>query len=474
MLTSSLGHVSVTEVDGTTFTGLYAADGSLNVYDATSDTVPNGLYHPCGAMNITITDGTTLTGRYANNGSLYVVIDSTQYGVYHSCGAMNITGITVSLAEELLGSETDGLAIVAEDMTLVIRDTTTPANAFSGDVNTKLTYTSPSTKYILNSSGVYEAGTTLRCEYDTSGNPLGIRIEETRTNVVLHNRDLTNAVWTKSNVTAAKDQVGIDGVTNSASSLTATAGNATCLQAITLASSARYQSTFIKRISGSGVIQMTMDNGTTWTAVTVTSSWTPVGIPTQTLANPTVGFRIVTSGDAIAIDMVMNENGAYRTSPIATTGVTVTRIVDDISLSGTLFPLSATQGILSIKTQYIASNVSVNCGVGLYGPNTQNLADFRATQMLVSSANVTQAVLVAGSLNTSMNRRSLSYATNDFAGTFNGGTVVTDVSGSTPVTLTILRLHIGSTAIPLNGHLNKLLYLPRNRASDAELQGFLA
>jgi len=161
----------------------------------------------------------------------------------------------------------------------------------------------------------------------------GLLIEEARTNVALWNRDLTNAAWTKSNATAAKDQTGPDGVANSASSLTATAGNATCLQAITLGSSVRYQSAYIKRITGSGVINMTMDNGTTWTAITVTSAWTAVEIPTQTLANPTVGFRIVTSGDAIAVDFVQNENSAFRTSPIATTTASATRAADDGALS---------------------------------------------------------------------------------------------------------------------------------------------
>ena len=163
MLTSSLGHVSVTEVDGTTFTGLYAADGSLNVYDATSDTVPNGLYHPCGAMNISITDGTTLTGRYANNGSLYVVIDSTQYGVYHSCGAMNITGIVVSNAVSVLSEYGPyGMVMDFTDASIAIDDVTDVLNYTSiGQVSggallgpgSKLTYSAPSAKLTEQADG---------------------------------------------------------------------------------------------------------------------------------------------------------------------------------------------------------------------------------------------------------------------------------------------------------------------------------
>ncbi len=190
---------------------------------------------------------------------------------------------------------------------------------------------SPATTYYPLADGTLTsfAANTLR-----RGN-CGALVEESRTNVVLHSRDLTNAAWTKTNCTAAKDQTGPDGTLNGASSLTATAGNATCLQSITLASSARWQSCYMKRLTGSGTIEMTMDNGSTWTAVSPTSSWGPVEIATQTLANPTVGFRIVTNGDAVAIDFVQNENdNLQRSSPIPTTTGSVTRSADDVQLTG--------------------------------------------------------------------------------------------------------------------------------------------
>lgn len=150
------------------------------------------------------------------------------------------------------------------------------------------------------------------------------------TNLTLWSRDLTNAAWTKSNVTAAKTATGVDGVSNSATTLTATAGNGTCLQAITSSSSARRTSAFVKRRTGSGTINMTHDNGTTWTAVTVTGSWTRVEIPSQTLANPTIGFRLVTSGDEIDVDIVQHETGAVVTGPIVTTSVTASRVVETV------------------------------------------------------------------------------------------------------------------------------------------------
>lgn len=163
---------------------------------------------------------------------------------------------------------------------------------------------------------------------------LGLLCEDARTNVVLWNRDLTNGVWTPTNITPLLDQTGPDGSVNSASSLLATAANATILQSITLASSARFQSAYVKRLTGSGTINMTMDNGATWTAITVTSNWTVVSVPTQTLANPVVGFQIVTSGDKIAVDFVQNEDGSFGSSPIPTTTTSATRASDTVTLAG--------------------------------------------------------------------------------------------------------------------------------------------
>lgn len=178
-------------------------------------------------------------------------------------------------------------------------------------------------------------GTLVQFSADTLRiTDLGLLMEPSRTNVVLWNRDLTNGAWTPTNITPLKDQTGPDGVANSASSLEATAGNGTILQSVTLASSARFQSAYVKRITGSGTVNMTMDNGATWTAITLTSSWTRVSIPTQTLANPTVGFRIVTSGDKIAVDFVQNEDGTDVSSPIPTTTTSAARAGEVLTCIG--------------------------------------------------------------------------------------------------------------------------------------------
>lgn len=192
----------------------------------------------------------------------------------------------------------------------------------------------------------------------------GVLLEDARTNVVLWSRDLTNAAWVKTNITPAKNQIGADGVANSASLLTATAGNGTALQAITLGSSARFQSAYVKRVTGSGTVNMTTDNGATWTAVTVTSAWTRVSIPTQTLANPTVGFRLVTNGDAIAVDFVQNENGTFPTSSIPTTTVAVARVADAWSFAFVQTAAMLSVAGLTLYDKIVATdNTIINSGL---------------------------------------------------------------------------------------------------------------
>lgn len=173
--------------------------------------------------------------------------------------------------------------------------------------------------------------------------PRGLLVESARTNLVLHNRDLTQSAWTKSNTTAAKTATGIDGVANSASTLTATATNGTVLQAVTVASAARTTSLYLKRRTGTGTVEITRNNGTNWTAVTSSinaTTWTRVTL-TSTLANPTVGIRLGTNGDAVDVDCAQDEAGSFATSPIVTGAATVARNADSVSMSATKLPFAA-------------------------------------------------------------------------------------------------------------------------------------
>ena len=160
----------------------------------------------------------------------------------------------------------------------------------------------------------------------------GFLSEAQATNYCLYSNDFSNAAWVKTTMTATFDAVGPAGKANMASTLTATAANATALQSITRSSALRISSLWVKRRTGSGVVNMTQDNGVTWTPITVTAGWTRVSIPSATAANPVVGIQIVTNADAIDVAYFQHEEGTYvfPTSEILTTSAATTRTADTL------------------------------------------------------------------------------------------------------------------------------------------------
>lgn len=170
---------------------------------------------------------------------------------------------------------------------------------------------------------------------------MGLWAENNATNYALQSRTLDNASWTKTNMTATRNQTGADNLANGACLLTATAGSstATCLQSITLASTQLIGSAHVRRSVGTGTVEMTIDNGATWRDITSqinSSRFTWIEIPAQTVTNPVFGFRLGTNGDAIIVDFTQLENVIdsvlAATTPIVTTTATQTRGSGSINL----------------------------------------------------------------------------------------------------------------------------------------------
>jgi len=179
-------------------------------------------------------------------------------------------------------------------------------------------------RFLDDGAPIVTANTANASLYVDAKGPFGYRSQLSETNSALHNRDCTDAVWVKTTMTPALDETGIDDVANSASSLLATGANATCLQGFTIVSTEQVTSFWLKRLVGSGTVNITLDNGVTWTAVTLTSRFKRFFV-TATLANPTIGIRIVTSGDKIAFDYSQLEAGSFPTSEIEVAASPVVR-----------------------------------------------------------------------------------------------------------------------------------------------------
>jgi hypothetical protein len=239
------------------------------------------------------------------------------------------------------------------------------------------TFTRATTAWTKLSSGLWAlvaSGTARSCYLGadtTVGAYGGYLSESARTNECLQARDFSNASWTKSSVSA---------------------------------SAARRFSVFMKRITGTGNIDLTLDNGTTWTTVSGSinsATFTRVAIG-QTVTNPTVGIRIVTSGDKVAVDMAQEEVGTFDTSPIPTTTTSVTRNADVLSYASA-GNVGASAGTIYAGVTLLAAGPNpasiVNFGGGvttLYAAPTLTLRD--GTNIATAGSLVVGAVAKAAAV----------------------------------------------------------------------------
>jgi hypothetical protein len=152
-------------------------------------------------------------------------------------------------------------------------------------------------------------------------------------------RDMTNAAWVKTTMTTAKTSVGIDGVASACTRMTATGGNATALFTLVAAASSRTYSCYIKRITGVGNVQLTQDNGGSWTTVALPLAGFNLVQLNASQLNAVIGIRLVTSGDAIDVDCNQFEAGALATTPIPAAG---TRNADQLTYAFSGNALAAT------------------------------------------------------------------------------------------------------------------------------------
>jgi hypothetical protein len=288
------------------------------------------------------------------------------------------------------------------------------------------------------------------------------------------------AVWVPVNMTALRNQTGPDGIPGFASSITATAANATILASLTVASSIRAQSAYVKRLVGSGVIEMTQDNGVTWTAIPVTGSWTRVTIPDQTLTNPVVGFRIATSGDSIAVWCVQNEL-APMTSPIPVIGFNQLRNADIPKLLLAQIPINQAEGTLyaraaaTVETPGLNQSwivLDVTSGTTLNALQRNPSPSFKLTAIGYDNGVVTGNFSASADapLFTPVNG-AMGYKLNDCGISVAGGAINVDSTYAIPAAPfnVLVSGNRNAGSAPLEGYLTDLLFLT-TRLSNTDLQ----
>ena len=324
------------------------------------------------------------------------------------------------------------------------------------------TFTRATTAWTKLSTGLWaQVGTGVaRSCYTGNGTTVGVYggyfAEGAATNLCLQSRDMTNASWTKVTMTAALDQTGIDGGANTASSLTATAGAATCLQTITEAATASALSMFIKRITGVGTVTIQQGASTSEISGSLNSStYTRVELD-ATVLNPAIGISLGTNGDKIAVDMVQFENSTTgaATSPIPTTTVAVTRNSDLLTYpvagniadtAGTAFAQCFVPNTLSSGTHGIIADGSGVASYPLAITSGPQVGCYDGTGVVNATGNITVGASFKAAANwTGATRNVYRNGTNKGTGAYDG-------------TITPAALNIGAWSGAASGTLYGML-----------------
>jgi hypothetical protein len=242
-------------------------------------------------------------------------------------------------------------------------------------------------------------------------------------------------------------------------------------------------SAYVRRVTGTGAIQMTTNNGTTWTTVTISSLYTQVACAAQTVASGTVGFRMAVSGDVIEVDFTQGEVGPAFTSPIPTTTGTGSRSADVISVSGAVSgSIGQTEGTIYVEVDVRVlgdgrfatlsdgtSNNRIQCRFNAALNGLDFLVVVSASSVGFSISNSSHpsfpATIPAGTY-----KIALGYKQNDYVVAMNGVAYTPTVT-TRNVPLSFSKVTLGADVSDLNQFNNRIraVALYNTRLTNAEL-----
>jgi hypothetical protein len=153
----------------------------------------------------------------------------------------------------------------------------------------------------------------------------GTQTAKSEENLQIRSQDYS-ATWTVTSLTPVTGKTAPD-ATSTATEFTASAANAVLTQGYTAIAGSYTFSVFLRRVTGSGDIQIAADNGT-WTTKVITGTWARYDV-TQTVAagSKTAGVRVVTDTDAIEVWGAQLEQRSTVTAYTATTTQPITNYI---------------------------------------------------------------------------------------------------------------------------------------------------
>jgi hypothetical protein len=379
-------------------------------------------------------------------------------------------------------------------------------------LDSRITFVRASVGTFINSSGLIESassGTARFTHEPITLRSLGLLVEEPRTNLLLRSEEIGTSPWTASGSSiSANFATSPDGTSNADKLVENTAlDDHQVYQSATIVSGTTYSlSLYVKPAGrswfGMGIIGLGVTGTVFFDVANGTVGNVKAGV-TASIQNAGNGwYRCIVVGAATATSFTLYasartsngsgtytgdgssgllfwgaqlEAGAFVTSYIKTTSATVERAADSVTMTGTNFSswFNASEGTLFadyVSTGTTASKFfqvaaldggSNNSGIGLV--DTFN----RAANVFIPSFSIQASFTTT--LPTSQQSAALAYKANDFAASFNGGTVQTDGSGSLP-TLAILYIGNGPVAgQQAAGTISRIRYY-RRRINNAGLQ----
>jgi hypothetical protein len=353
----------------------------------------------------------------------------------------------------------------------------------------------------------------------TTGESLGLLIEEQRTNLFTYSDDFADASWVKTRASITSNTiVAPDGTLTGDKFVENTDTNTHDISFIaSLTSGTAYTISFFVKSAGrnlrmyypsgaftsafSSIFDLT--NGTVTPAITNSvGSITSFGngwfrcVMTQTATATTTGtftLRLIEgasttsyTGDGfsgIYIWGAQLEAGAFPTSYIPTVAATVTRNADAATMTGTNFSswYRADEGTLYAEASTAPSGgTAVRRALVLDDGTSNNRMTFGFAAAL-NGRNFTSTVsnsLVVNIFTTAAVTAGVpyklagNYAVDNYAFAIDGAAIGTDTSGAVPVVNTA-RIGQGSAGEQLNGHIRKISFYP-SRLSDSQLQALTA
>jgi hypothetical protein len=379
------------------------------------------------------------------------------------------------------------------------------------------TTTAPITNYIpaLQSA----ASGVARFEHNpTTGESLGLKIEEQRTNLAIYSSDFSNAAWTASRASIQSNVVVAPDGTLTAEKLvedTTASNDHRIFQSITTTAAAHTYSVYAKaaersrvflRINDSGGISRTTifnissgaielaETGITASTISVGNGWyrciatittALAGSQSVLIGTAIAGGTNVYTGDGysgIYIWGAQLEAGSFATSYIPTVASQVTRSADNAEMTGANFSswYRADEGTLYADYQLIATTNNLRAVVQISNPATGNYTDNFGIEgqsganaliyagMQTSGVQQAAILLVTAAINTPY-KNAMSYKTNNIVGAHNGTLSGTDTTARIPI---VTQLFIGrrTDGNRMAGTIKKIAYYPL-QLTNAELQG---